>query len=123
MTVKIKTGVIGCEQALIELFATTFTTSEGPDEGALIADLVRDLIAETPTEDIRVFCAEDEGNAIGAVIFTRLTYSGDPHIVLRLSPMAVASGRQRQGIGQALLSHALVARGVQASTMAILPEI
>lgn len=44
MTVKITTtGFIGCEQALIELFATTFTTSEGPDEGALIADLVRDL--------------------------------------------------------------------------------
>lgn len=36
---------------------------------------------------------------------------------------SVAPGRQRQGIGQALLSHALVARCVQASTMAILPEI
>jgi hypothetical protein len=49
MTVKITTGFIGRKQARIELFATTFTTSEGPDAGALIADLVRDLPAETPT--------------------------------------------------------------------------
>lgn len=106
---KITTGFVGREQPLIELFATTFTASEGADEGALIGDLVRDLLAETPTEDIRVFCAEDEGNVIGSAIFTRLTYSGDPHIVFLLSPMAVAPGRQRQGIGQALLSHALEA--------------
>jgi putative acetyltransferase len=108
MTVNITTGFVGRKQARIKLFATAFTTSEGPDAGALIADLVRDLPAETPTEDIRVFCAEDEGNAIGAAIFTRLTYSGDPDIVFLLSPMA--PGRQRQGIGQALLSHALAAR-------------
>lgn len=106
---KITTGYVGREQALIGLFTTTFTASEGPDEGALIGDLARDLLAETPTKDIRVFCAEDEGNAIGAAIFTRLTYSDDPHIVFLLAPMAVAPGRQRQGIGQALLSHALEA--------------
>ena len=87
---KITTGFAGREQALIELFAATFTASQGPDEGALIGDLVRDLLAQTPTEDIRVFCAENEGNAIGAAIFTRLTYSEDPHIVFLLSPMAVA---------------------------------
>ncbi len=106
---KITTGFVGREQALTKFFATTFTTSEGPDEGALIADLVRDLLAETPTKDIRVFCAEDEGLVIGAAIFTRLTYAGDPHIVFLLSPMAVAPARQRQGIGKALLAHALEA--------------
>lgn len=106
---KITTGFVGREQALIELFATTFTASEDPDEGALIGDLVSDLLAETPTEDIRVFCAEDEGHAIGAAIFTRLTYSEDPHVVFLLSPMAVAPERQRRGIGQALLSQAFEA--------------
>jgi putative acetyltransferase len=109
LNVEITTGFIGREQALIKLFATTFTASEGPDEGALIGNLVRDLLAVTPIEDIRVFCAEDETNTIGAAIFTRLTYSEDPHIVFLLSPMAVAPGRQRRGIGQALLSHALEA--------------
>jgi putative acetyltransferase len=107
--VEITTGFVGRERALIELFATTFTASEGPDEGALIGGLVRDLLAATPAEDIRVFCAEDEGNTIGAAIFTRLTYSDDPHIVFLLSPMAVAPQRQRKGIGQALLSQAFEA--------------
>ena len=113
---KITNGFVGREQALIELFATTFTASEGPDEGALIGDLVHNLLAETPTEDIRVFCAEHDGKTIGAAVFTRLTYSDDPHIVFLLSPMAVVPGHQRQGIGQALLSHALEAlrsEGVQ----------
>jgi putative acetyltransferase len=102
-------GSVGREQALIELFATTFTTSEGPEEGKLIAELVRDLVMGTPNEDIRVFCAEDAGQLIGAAIFTRLTYAEDPHLVFILSPMAVAPGRQRQGIGRALLSDSLKA--------------
>ena len=104
---KITTGFAGREQALIRLFAATFTASESADEGALIGGLVRDLLAQTHAEDIRVFCAEDEGDAIGAAIFTRLTYPQDTHIVFLLSPMAVAPERQRQGIGQALLFHAL----------------
>jgi putative acetyltransferase len=36
--VKITTGFVGREQELIELFAATFTASEGPDEGALIGE-------------------------------------------------------------------------------------
>jgi len=107
--VKVATGFVDREQELIDLFAATFTASEGADEGTLIGDLVRDLLAETPTEDNRVFCAEDEGHAIGAVIFTRLTYSEDPHVVFLLSPMAVAPERQRKGIGQALISQAFEA--------------
>ena len=112
----ISTGFAGREQALIDLFAASFTASEGPDEGELIDNLVRDLLADTPSTDIRVFCAEDKGNLIGAAIFTRLTYPEDAHVVFLLSPMAVASKRQRQGIGQALLTNALNAlryEGVQ----------
>jgi len=113
---KITTGSSGREKALIDLFSATFTASEGPDEGELVGNLVRDLLADTPTGDIRVFCAEDEGNLIGAAIFTRLTYPEDAYVVFLLSPMAVASDRQRQGVGQALLSNALNAlrcEGVQ----------
>ena len=116
---EITTGFLGCEQALIDLFAATFTASEGLVEGALIGDLVRDLLAVTPTEDIRVFCAEDKTGTVGAAIFTRLTYSEDPHIVFLLSPMAVAPGRQRRGIGRALLSHALEALRAEGVHVAI----
>lgn len=106
-TLNITTGFVGRKQALIELFVAAFTASEGPKEGALVGDLVRGLLTETPAQDIRVFCAEVAGNPIGAAIFTRLTYPEDPHIVFLLSPMAVASESQGQGIGQALLTQAL----------------
>jgi putative acetyltransferase len=102
-------GSAGRKQAIIDLVAATFTASEGAEEGALVGGLVRDLLAETPEADIRVFCAEDEGQVVGVAVFTRLTYPDDPHTVFLLSPMAVAPERQRQGIGQALLTHALEA--------------
>lgn len=104
---KLTTGFAGRKRAIIDLFAATFTASEGPDEGVLIGGLVRDLLADTPSADIRVFCAEDEGQVIGAAAFTRLTFSEDPRSVVLLSPMAVSTERQRQGIGEALLAHAL----------------
>ncbi len=105
----ITSGFGGREQTIVDLFAATFTASEGADEGALIGGLVRDLLADTPLADVRVFCAEDAGQVIGAGVFTRLTYPEDPRSVVLLSPLAVATGRQRQGVGQALLSHALSA--------------
>lgn len=108
-TVNITTGFAGREQSIIDLFAATFTASEGADEGALIGGLVGDLLADTTSADIRVFCAEDDGQVVGAVAFTRLTYPEDPRSVVLLSPMAVATQRQQQGVGQALLTHALAA--------------
>ena len=116
---KITADFSGREQALVELFVTTFTASEGADEGALIGGLVRDLLSETPTDDIRVFFVEEEGSITAAAIFTRLIYPADPHIVFLLSPMAVAPDRQRRGIGQALLRHALQALRSQAVQIAM----
>lgn len=104
-TVIITTGFAGREQAVID--PATFTASEGADEGALIGELVRHLLAQTPAADIRVFCAEKDGKIIAAAVFTRLTFPQDPHVVFLLSPMAVAPEHQRQGVGQALLSNAL----------------
>lgn len=104
---KISTGYEGCEQAIIDLFTTTFTASEGADEGALIGGLVRDLFTKTPEPDIHVFRADDGDHPVGAAVFTRLSYPEDPRQVVLLSPMAVATEHQRQGIGQALLAHAL----------------
>lgn len=101
------TGFAGREKAIIDLFVATFTASEGEEQGAIIGALMRDLLADTPAADIRVFCAEDEGEVIGVAVFTRLTYSEDPHHVVLLAPMAVAKERQRQGVGKALLTHAL----------------
>ena len=60
--------------AIADLFASSFTASEGVEEGALIGALARRLIAETPTEDLRVFTAWEEGMLVGGIFFTRLTY-------------------------------------------------
>ncbi len=104
---QISAGHKGHEQAIADLFTATFTASEGADEGALIGALVRDLFERTPATEIRAFRASDEGRLIGAVVFTRLIYPDDPRCVVLLSPMAVATDRQRQGIGQALITQAL----------------
>jgi putative acetyltransferase len=79
-------GVAGREQAIMELFAATFTASEGADKGARIGGLVRDPLADTLSGDIRVFRAEDGDRMIGAAVFTRLTFAEDPPLVVLLSP-------------------------------------
>lgn len=100
-------GFSGREQAIVDLVGAAFGASEGPDEGAIVGGLIGELMSTTPPAEIRLFCAEDEGQLIGAVAFTRLAYPNDPRRVVLLSPMAVATGRQRQGVGQTLLTQAL----------------
>jgi putative acetyltransferase len=109
----------GREQPIIDLFAATFTASEGAEEGALIGGFVARLLDSTPKQDIHVYTASDEGTLIAAAIFTRLTYAEDPRTVFILSPMAVATDRQGQGVGQALLTHALAALRAEGVDIAI----
>jgi len=97
----------GAEKQIVDLFSATFTASEGPDEGDMIRRLVSNLLGSTPQEDIFVFTAIDKGELVGGAIFSRLVYADDPRCVFILSPMAISSDRQREGIGQALLTHAL----------------
>lgn len=97
----------GAEEQIVNLFLATFTASEGTDEGDLIETLVRNLLGGTRQNDMYVFTANDDGELIGGAIFSRLTYADDPRSVFILSPMAVSTNRQGEGIGQALLNHAL----------------
>jgi putative acetyltransferase len=89
---------------IARLFSSTFAASEGVDEGALIGRLALRLMTETPPEDVRVLVAWDRGAAIGAIIFSRLTYESDNRLVFVLGPVAVAPDRQNEGIGQRLIS-------------------
>jgi GNAT superfamily N-acetyltransferase len=43
----------------------------------------------------------------GAILFSRLIYTGDTRSVFVLGPVAVATHRQNQGIGQRLISHGI----------------
>ena len=100
-------GFEGRQQALIDVFRRSFGDSEGEAEGRVIAQLVTNLITTTASADLRVFSAVDDGDIAGAIIFSKLNYPADDRVVFLLAPVAVATARQRQGVGQALLRHGL----------------
>ncbi len=104
---KIGTGPKGREADIIDLFTSTFTASEGVEEGALIGDLVRNLLGGTAANDRFVFTAEEKGRIVGGIVFSRLTYEQDDRTLFILAPVAVATDQQGKGIGQRLLIHGL----------------
>lgn len=106
---EISERIDGRQPAIAAMFNATFTASEGAEEGALVGGLARRLMDETLASDLRAFIATDGAAIIAAAIFSRLVYAEDPRTVFLLSPMAVATDRQGQGVGQALLTHALTA--------------
>lgn len=90
--------------ALIELFTRTFTDSEGPDEGKRIGELTTSLIT---TPGVRIVIARNsEETLIAGAIFSPLRLS-IPDTAYLLSPMAVSTAHQRQGIGQKLINYGL----------------
>jgi predicted N-acetyltransferase YhbS len=103
------TGHKGREAEIIDLFTATFTASEGEEEGALIGELVRNLLGGTAQKYLFVFTAEEDGRIVGGIVFSRLTYEQDERTVFVLAPVAVATARQGKGIGQSLLTHGLAA--------------
>ncbi|MEP3329711.1 N-acetyltransferase [Sedimentitalea sp.] len=92
---------------IADLFKATFTASEGSKEGELIGGLAHRLMEEAPQEDLRVFTAWNNGELDSAIIFSRLTFEGDKRAVFVLCPVAVATKRQGQNIGQRLIAHGL----------------
>ncbi|GAB5458554.1 MAG: N-acetyltransferase [Henriciella sp.] len=92
-----------------DLFRRTFTASEGAKEGEVIAKLAANMHTTTPADDLYVFTAMGETAMAGCIFFSRIAYSGEPRTVFILSPVAVAPGYQRRGIGQGLLRFGLEA--------------
>jgi len=66
------------------------------------ADLV-EVLCERASPIISLV-ADDDGAIAGHILFTPMTLDADRELtVMGLAPMAVATGRQRQGIGTALV--------------------
>ena len=66
------------------------------------ADLV-EVLCERASPIISLV-ADDDGAIAGHILFTPMTLDADRELtVMSLAPMAVATGRQRQGIGTALV--------------------
>ena len=83
-----------------------FSSSEGEQQGSLIGKLARDLIAGTDPRDLHGFVAVDGKHIVGAIFFSRLTFEKAVEAFI-LTPVAVHTEHQGQGIGQALITHGL----------------
>ncbi|MDA9558104.1 N-acetyltransferase [Vibrio sp.] len=93
-------------QDIIHLFQSTFTQSEGEDAGKTIGKLVTDIIEQTPESDHCIYLAEKEDVLTGAIILSAMTINENVNTnakVYLLSPVAVKTDSQGQGIGQALI--------------------
>ena len=97
--IKIRLRVSADDAAIAAVVAAAFG---GPDEAALIAQLRADgdMVAE--------FVALETATVIGHIAFSRLNVQAGSEGLraVALAPVAVAPGRQRQGIGGALIRHA-----------------
>lgn len=94
------------QQNILELFQTTFSASEGEDEGKLIGNLAAELASKINNKDIICFGTWDNNQLVGAIFFTELKLS-EPKRVYMLAPVAVSSEYQGRGIGQALICHGI----------------
>jgi len=88
------------------LFRSSFSASEGEDEGLSIGHLVDKLAAVIDDIDVIAFGAIENGALTGAIFFTRLRFNDDS-VVYMLAPVAVSTARQRSGVGQALIDFGL----------------
>ena len=89
-----------------QLFIKTFSDSEGQSEGLLIGSLVYDLMTNTDAHDLYGFVATENGQIIGSIIFSRLTFESEVNAFL-LSPVAIHTSYQGKGIGQKLINFGL----------------
>jgi predicted N-acetyltransferase YhbS len=90
-------------QEIEALFTRTFSDSEGESEGKLIGHLVHELVNGTETDDMFGFIAKEQGQVVGCIFFTRLSF-GCPVKAFMLSPVAVDTDFQGKGVGQQLIN-------------------
>ena len=91
----------------IELFRNAFSDSEGPEEGEVIAKLVDELLGDT---SVLGFIAGNQQvpkeKILACILFSPLCFDS-PDAACLLSPVAVRTDHQQQGIGQELIRYGL----------------
>lgn len=103
---QISTDYISHAPAITAMFTACFADAEGPEEGAVIGQLVHRLIVDTPAPDLRGFTIWDNSTLAGGIFMSRLVYPNDARRVFLLSPVAIATQYQRRGLGQKLITFA-----------------
>ena len=91
---------------VIRLFSSVFTASEGEKEGAMLGHLTEQLSSLLDDESVLGFAAYEDDTLVGAIFFSRLMFETSTQAFM-LSPVAVATERQGQGIGQKLIQFGL----------------
>ena len=91
---------------IVALYVEAFSKSEGENEGLVIGELAKALLETTPSQDIYCFVAKQHQQVIGVIIFSRMTFE-EPLQSFILSPVAVASVSQKQGVGQQLITEGI----------------
>ena len=91
------------QQEITDLYTSVFTDSEGKDEGKLIGKLVSELQETTDKKDIFGFVAKEGEAIVGCIFFTRMTFDS-PITSFILSPVAISTSMQKQGLGQKLIN-------------------
>ncbi len=100
-------AVVNEHDKITSLFLTTFTASEGEEEGSIVSQLAHDLLLTTAPDDLYCFVAWDGDELAAAIIFTRLWFANAAPTTFILAPVAVDPRYQRQGIGQRLITFGL----------------
>lgn len=93
-------------QDIKSLFQNTFTDSEGEAEGKIVSELAHEVLTTTQAHDHYGFVAMDGETLVGSIVFSRLNPANGAKAFL-LSPVAVATSHQKQGVGSALINAAL----------------
>lgn len=90
-------------ESIKALFLKVFSDSEGDAEGLLVSTLAYELVTETDKQDIYVFTMLEAKEMIGCIVFSRLTFE-DKRNAFILSPVAICTDYQGQGVGQKLIN-------------------
>ncbi|WP_028774192.1 GNAT family N-acetyltransferase [Shewanella waksmanii] len=91
---------------VVSLFRTVFADAEGESEGQVIGQLVSEMLGTTAADDIVTCIAIQDDAIVAATLLTRLKMSNEQQGFI-LSPMAVATSMQGQGVGQQLIRFAI----------------
>ena len=81
----------------------------GPEEGTVIATLVKDLFDDKTAFPLLSLVAEDSGSLVGHILYTNVKITGTKQSVSAqiLAPLAVLPGEQNRGIGGRLIEEGL----------------
>ncbi len=106
------------QKEVTDLFTSVFTSSEGEEEGQLLASLTLKLSSNIDDQEIICLGAYENDLIIGSIFFTRLKIN-KPINIYMLAPVAVSTRHQGKGVGQELINYGLNELKNHSATVAI----